>query len=176
MFDKTVFEKAFDTLLASLAGAEKITKQALLDLSRSTLEAVHATGDIGYANRIIAVLTPVNKKVAILFFDAFSGFVFSKEKQEFTKKDKKGYDAKQAEAMKFLDDPLNNIWSWAAREVDIEAKEFDEERMKKALENVLKKADKAGFNQEQVVRGFLAAGLKLDTLLAIVDEMAAPQQ
>lgn len=175
-FDKAVFEQAFDKSLESLAASEKITKATLLTLSRSVLEAHHATQDIGYINRLIAVLTPINKKAAILYFEAFAGFTFSKEKQEFTKKDKKHYDGKQQEAMAFLEDVNNNIWSWASRNIEMDAKEFDEERMKKALENVLKKADKAGFDQAMVVRGLLAAGLKISTLLAIVEEMGDVQE
>ena len=172
MFDRKVYDAAFDLKIADLIGAEKITRAILLDLSRTTLEAIHATEDIGYANRIINALTPVNKKVAVLYFKAFSGFHYSAETQSFTKKDKKEYEAKQQAAMEFLDDPLNNIWSWAAREVEVEAKEFDEERMKKSFESILKKAGKANFDQAQVVRSFISAGLKVETLLALIDELA----
>ncbi len=65
-FDKAVFNAAFEAAIIVLAGAEKITKETLKDLSRTVLVAHHATEDIGYINRLVDVLTPVNKKVATM--------------------------------------------------------------------------------------------------------------
>lgn len=171
MFNKQAFEQAFAASIILLQDSEKVTKAQLLTLSRSVLEAHHATEDIGYTNRLINVLTPVNKKVSILYFQAFSGFLFSNEKQEFTKKNKKAYEACKADSDKFLEDPLNNIWSWAAREVDIEPKEFTIERLKKNLEATLKKATDNQFTQMDVLRTFMEAGLKMDTLLQLMGEI-----
>lgn len=170
-FNKEAYNEAFDAAIIRLADSEKITKQVLLDLSRSVLVAHHETEDIGYINRLLAVLTPMNRGTANLYFSEYSGFNFSAKTGEFGKKDKKNYEAAKAKSAEFLDDPLNNIWTWAARNVTIEAKEFDEERMKKALENTLKKADKAGFSQAQVLKAMLSAGLSIDTLFAIMDEV-----
>lgn len=170
-FDKAVFIKAFDAAIIALAGAEKITKAVLLDLSRSVLEAHHVTEDVGYINRLIAVLTPVNKKVAVLYFQAFSGFKYSAEAQQFTNKNKKDYDACHKAALEFLEDPLNNIWTWAAREVEIEAKEFDLARLKKNLEATLKKSKDNGISQLQVIETMMEAGLELDTLIALMGKI-----
>lgn len=170
-FDKATFAVAFDAAIILLAGAEKITKETLKDLSRTVLVAHHATEDVGYINRLVDVLTPVNKKVAILFFQAFSGFKFSAEKQLFVSKDKKGYDDAHKSAIAFLEDPLNNIWTWAAREVEIEAKEFDEARMKKQVASLLKKVNDNGLSQVHMLQAMLENGLTLDSVIALMKEV-----
>lgn len=176
MFNKEAFVADFATRIESLRGAERIVKAELLVLSRSVLEALHVTQDIVYVNDLIKALTPVNRKVAILYFQEFSGFQFSQEKQEFTKKDKKIYDEAVAKSNNFLDDPLNNIWSWAARNVEIEAKEFTLERMKKQFESTLKKAKDNQFTELQVIETFMEAGLKMDTLIALMDKIAGKEE
>lgn len=173
MFVKEAFEAFFANSLEKLDGAEKITKAVLLDLSRQVLAAHHETQDIGYINRLLAVLTPMNRATANLYFSEFSGFNFSAKDGLFGRKDKKNYEAAHARAVEFLEDPLNNIWTWAARNVQVEAKEFDEERLKKSMEATLKKADKNGLSQKQVLSALLAAGLTFDTLMEVMDELTA---
>lgn len=170
-FNKAKFIKAFDASLAKLADSEKVTKAELMSLSRSVLEAHHVTQDVGFINRLIGVLTPVNRKVAILYFQEFSGFKWNADSQAFTGKDKKKYDEQHKKALDFLADPLNNIWSWAAREVEVEKKDFDLDRLKKQLESTLKKAADAQFSQLQVLETMMEAGLKLDTVLALMDKV-----
>lgn len=167
-FNKDVFTKAFDAAIIQLEGAEKITKAVLLTLSRTVLEAHHETQDVGYINRLIQVLTPVNKKVAILFFEAFGGFKFDPAKQQFTSKNKKTYDACLAASVEFLEDPLNNIWSWAEREIAIEPKDFDLARMKKQVESLLKKVDDNKIPQMAVLEAMMEAGLSMNTLIALM--------
>lgn len=171
-FEKAAYDTGFKASIKELAKAEKITKAVLLDISRSVLEAFHATQDVYYLNEIVKVLTPVNRKVAILYFKEFSGFMFNEEEQIFTKKNKKDYDAVQVKAMEFLDDPLNNIWSWAQRNVEIEAKEFTLERMKKQFESTLKKAADNQYTQLQVIETMMEAGLQMDTLIALMAKIA----
>ena len=173
MFNKDKFNAYFDGKLGELAGAEKITKAVLLDLSRQVLAAHHETEDIGYINRLLVVLTPMNRKVANLYFSEFSGFQFSAKSEEFGRKDKKNYEAAKERAITFLDDPLNNIWTWSARNVEVEAKEFDEARLKKNMEAIMKKADKADIPQATVLKALLAGGLTIDTLMQVMDEMTA---
>ena len=73
-FDKKVFEKDFKTRIGNLAKAEASVRAELNVLSRGVLEAVHATEQIGYVNQLLAVLTPVNRKAAVVFFKHFAGF------------------------------------------------------------------------------------------------------
>lgn len=164
-FNKQEFEGRFDQSINSLQKAEKTTRTELLSLSRSVLEATHATGDIGYVNRILAVLTPVNRKVAIEYFKAFTGFRFDAEAKQFTKKNKKQYEEAQQACADFLEDPLNNIWSWAERNIEIESKEFDQERLNKTVESLLKKADKNGFKPADVLKAMMQHGVTVDTLV-----------
>ena len=74
MFDKKVFDKEFNKRLGQLGKAESSVRAELNVLSRTVLEAVHATEQIGYVNQLMAVLTPVNRKAAIVFFKHFAGF------------------------------------------------------------------------------------------------------
>lgn len=164
-FDLVAFQAQFNVSLYNLTGAEKITRSELMSLSRSVLVALHEVEDIGYVNRILEVLTPVNKKVAIEYFRAWTGFRFDDKSKTFIKKDKKRYDEIKQECIKFLDDPLNNIWSWAERNIDIEPKEFDSARLKKSAESLLKKAENNGFKKSDVLKAMMESGITLDELV-----------
>lgn len=170
-FDKIVFEPLFKKSVAKLASAEKVVKAELLTLSRSVLEAHHSTEDISYINRLIKALSPVNRKVAVLYFKHFSGFQYSEDTQEFTRKDKKAYEAANAVSNEFLDDPLNNIWTWAERNVEMEAKPFDLARIKKQFESTLKKAKDNDISELAVLEVFMEAGLSMDTLIALMGKI-----
>lgn len=173
MFDRKAFDAAFPKQIKQLAGAEKITKEVLRVLSRSTLEAIHATEDVAYINQVVGALSPVNRKVAILYFAEFTGF--RHDGGVFGKKDKANYEKAKAAALAFLEDPMNNIWSWADREIDIAQKDFDINQVTKVTERLLKKANEAGFQQADVIRAILKAGVDTDALLAVMDEMGIEQ-
>lgn len=175
-FNKEVFLATFDAAIIKLQDSERITKAVLLELSRSVLEAIHMTEDIGHINRLISVLTPVNRKVAILYFTEFSGFKWSAENQQFTTKNKKEYLVCCQKTIAFLEDVNNNIWTWAAREIDIEPKAFDLDRLKKNLESTLKKAADNEISQMQVLETLMEAGLKMDTLLALMDKITGKDE
>lgn len=156
MFDKATYNPIYEASLKTLAKSEKVTRQELLTLSRSVLEAVHATEDIGYVNRLLAVLTPVNRKVCVLYFAEFTGF--KQDEGTFTKKDKKNYDEAAAKAAAWLEDPLNNVWTWADRNVQVEAKPFDLAKVTQMVGQFIKKAEKEQITQVQVLRAVFAAG------------------
>jgi len=49
----------------------------------------------------------------VLFFKEFSGFNYDEdEAHAFTKKNKKKYEEITAKALKALDDPHFNMWTW----------------------------------------------------------------
>lgn len=175
-FDKLAFEKALTRALKLLAHSERVTKEQLRVLSRSVLEAHHSTEDVGYVNRLIEVLTPVNRKVAVAYFEHFGGFHYDDALGRFTKKSKKRYDdaAKLSDA--FLEDPLNNIWSWAARNIEVKAKDFELAQVTTAMGNYLKKAKKAGISQADVMKAVLAAGIEADTIIAMLDTIDVPAE
>lgn len=168
-FDKQAFDISFPKDIATLAKSEKVTKETLRELSRNVLAAHHTTQDVSYMNKLIAVLTPVNRKVATLFFTEFSGF--RQTDGVFTKKDKANYDKAHEAAIIFLEDPLNNIWTWAEREVAVEKKEFDIKQVTAAIERFNKKATDNGMTQADVLRAVLSAGFEMETLFTIMGEM-----
>jgi hypothetical protein len=183
-FNSNVFQSKFADSIKALRGAEAITRSELLALSRSTLEALHSpdnpiNGDIKFVNEVISVLTPVNKKVACLFFRAFTGFQFDGVAMQFTKKNKKVYDDVQALAGDFLDDPLNNIWTWAERNIEVEVKAFD---LQKSVDSLMKRATKdlegeaLTVQHLNVLKAVLDAGISADTLIEFMNTIGLVEE
>lgn len=174
--DAQQFKKSFDQSIKALEKSEKITRSELLTLSRITLDALHSDednikGDIGYINRLLKVLTPVNKKTAILYFKEWTGFTLDADAGQFGHKSKKHYDTVKASCLEFLTDPMNNIWTWADRNIEIEKKEFTLDKVGKMFSSTLKKANEAGYTQAQVMQEVLKQGIELDTILALLGSM-----
>jgi hypothetical protein len=170
-FDIKAFNAQLDVTLETLKGAEKITKETLRELSRTMLDAIHVGGDIQPVNRLLDVLTPMNRRACVLFFQHFSGHFYSEKDEKFGKRDKPNYEAKSTASGEFLDDPLNNIWSWAAREIEMEVKPFTLLKVTKQIESLLKKADKAGFKQADVFKAMIAGGLDVELIEGMLEEM-----
>ncbi len=173
-FNSIAFVSSFDRVLEAIGQSEKITKHTLQTLSRDLLSLLHTNntkqGDIGYINRVIGVLSPINRKVFMAFCREFTGFIANKDNTAFLKKSQKHYDAAAIKALEWLDDPMNNIWSWADRNIDIVPKEFTLDSVTKATESMLKKADKAGFTQADVLDAMFNAGLTIDALLVMLEK------
>lgn len=170
-FNRAAFLESFEVSLDAIAQAETVTKRELLALSRTVLEFVHETGDIGPVNRLLAVLTPVNKKVAKLFFVHFTGFHFDDTSMLFLKKSKKRYADALVAYREFIADPHNNIWTWAARHVEVEAKPFTSDKVKAYMTKALKDAAAAGMTELDVFRGVFGAGFKVETIIALLAEL-----
>lgn len=172
MLTREKFLEMFNSSLALLKDSESITRRELRALSRSLLEALHGKdgqlyGDIQYVNALLKALTPVNKKVAVKFFEHFAGFHYDEVLGAFTKKSKKrGADA-QADALAFLEDPNNNIWSWAERHIQVEAKPFTDAKLTQYVENAIKKM--AG-DQVRVLKAVFAAGITPDALILAMQQ------
>lgn len=175
MFDRKVFEKTFNASIRKLTASEGISKDMLKALSRSVIEAHHATGNNGYINKLIAVLSPMNKKACIVFFKHFSGYHYDEEACLFVGKRKKRYDAAHKESMEFLQDPNNNLWSWAERHIEVEQKPFNPESFKasfkKSFEMNLQKARDNGISQSDMLKLVLQAGVEINTLIDLMGEM-----
>lgn len=170
-FNRAAFLEAFEVSLDAIAQAEMVTKRELMSLSRTVLEFVHETGDIGPVNRLMAVLTPVNKRVAKLFFVHFTGFHFDDTSMLFLKKSKKRYADALVAYREWIADPHNNIWTWAARHVEVEAKPFTADKVKAYMTKALKDAAAAGMSELDVFRGVFGAGFKVDTIIALLTEL-----
>lgn len=168
-FDSVKFIAGFERQLKHLVTSEKITKALLQTMSRDLLALLHTKndkqGDIGYINRTIAALTPVNRKVFISFAKEFTGFILNDGGSCFIKKSKKHYDESATKALVWLEDPMNNIWSWADRNIEVVPKEFNIEAIKKATENMLKKAEKNHISKAEVFGAIIAGGFTIAELV-----------
>lgn len=172
MFDRTAFYASFDARIDVLKQAEKITKDTLRDLSRDLLSITHETEDIGFVNRTLNVLTPMNRKTAILFFKEFSGFKWSEEEISFVAKDKKRWDDIVARGVREMEDPHFNLWTWAEKNVTIEAKPFDLAKVTVFAKQAIKKAQENGIKQSDLLKAFFDGGFDPESLLVFMDAMA----
>lgn len=170
------FVKAFDAALETLAQAERVTKEQLRVLSRDLLGALignadydeHLIGDAQFVNRLLTVLTPMNKKTAILYFKEFTGFHFDEEVNQFTKKIQKGKDKHAEKVARFLEDPLNNIWSWADKHVKVEKKPFSMDSVTKIIEKAREETDG---DDAAVIRAVFEGGISIESVLLVLSEM-----
>ena len=170
------FSVHFAAVLATLTSAERITRETLAQLSRSLLEQLHVKsdelggtyGDIQFINQLLGALTPVNRKVTVLYFKHFAGFHYDEDVKEFTKKSAKRGVQAQEQAIKALEDPHFNIWTWADRHIEVEHKPFDVSAVTKMVEKALKKTNG---DQMTVLRAVFAGGVSPDTIIAMMDEL-----
>ena len=179
-FDKKVFDKEFNTRLGKLGKAEASVRTELNALSRGVLEAFHATEQIGYINQLLAVLTPVNRKAAVVFFKHFAGFHYDDATRMFTVKSKKRYEKAHKDSMEFLQDPNNNMFSWAERHIEVEQKPFDQASFLKAQHKTfvraVQQAKDNGIDQKELFAAMFKPeegkpGLDVNALIAVLEAM-----
>ena len=108
---KTVINVRIDAIKAS----EAVTKAELGFVSRELLAYVPDSKDIGAVNRLLDVLTPKNREMAVIFFKNFLPWNYDDEAKIFVgmvtgeAKRKRKIDACNV----FLKKEENNIWTWA---------------------------------------------------------------
>lgn len=175
-FDRTKFTASFDATLTRIKRAEHITKEVLMPLSRDLLLMLHTDdknqGDISYINRTIAALSPANKKVFILFMKEFTGFICNDDNTMFVKKSKKHYESVQRMALSWLEDPLNNYWSWVGRQkIEATPVVFNAEYITSTTKKMLDKAKKNGMSHVDVLEAMFQGGLSVEDLMAVVDRL-----
>lgn len=165
--------------LEAIAAAEKITRAELAALSRELLIYVPETHDIAIVNRLIGVLTPMNKKVSIMYFthflpweverDSDGNFVSFGKMMKKEKQVKRRMDA----ITEWLADEDNTMWTWAETNVDLTKKKDFRAMIAKAIEKALQGDEKSGteaLTMAQVVETFFEAGVEVDDLLAGIDQ------
>lgn len=165
-------------LIAELADAEKITKAKLGQLSRELMVYVIESKDISAANRLLDVLTPVNKRATIAFLSHF--LPWSPELDEdknfvrFGKmmKGQKAVDKRKQAVVDFLADKDNTIWTWQKDNITVEAKPTDFfKSVEKSVERALKGNDNTPpLAREDVIKALFAAGITIDDLLEAVTQ------
>lgn len=171
---------AIDISIEALAAAEKITKKELGALSRTLLQyiIVEESTDIATVNRLLGVLTPMNRQAAELYFEHFLPYV-QDDKGLFGEAIKKQAkkDAKIAEALAWLEDETNNIWVWAADNIEVKAKDYAGD-----IAKVIKSALAGNDNNEALtVRQVLGAviatdGVELADLVGFLGDLDGEQQ
>lgn len=180
MFDKKVFEKEFNARIGKLGKAEATVRSEINVLSRTVLEAVHATEQIGYVNQLLAALTPVNRKAAVVFFKHFTGFHYDDMSRLFTKKSKKRYEKAHKDAIEFLTDPNNNMFSWAERHIEVEQKPFDQlsflKSQHQSFVKAIQKARDNGIDQRELFAAMFKPeqgkpGIDVDALVSVLEAM-----
>lgn len=168
MFDIKKFEELFLASLDMVTNSEAVTKRELRNLSRTVLEATHETGNIGYVNKLVEVLSPANKKVARIFFTHFTGFHFDEASLIFTKKSGKRYMDAKAASLEFLADPHQNIWTWTDRHVEIVPKPFSADKLVTYMTGQIKKAG----DKRAVLRAVLGMdAFSADDIMAVLEAM-----
>ena len=180
-FDRKVFEKDFNQRLDKLGSAEASVRSEINVLSRTVLEAVHATEQIGYVNQMLVALTPVNRNAAVEYFRHFAGFHYDEVSRLFTKKSKKRYEAAHKQAMDFLADPLNNLFSWAQRqklgraETEFVVGDFLKSQHK-AFTRAMQKARDHGIGQKELFAAMFKTeegkpGIDVNALVSVLEAM-----
>ena len=167
-------------LIAELAASEKVTKVKLGQLSRELMVYVMESRDISAANRLLDVLSPVNKKAAIVFFTHFLPWTpeLGEDKSflHFGKmmKGQKAVDKRMQLMINFIADEDNTIWTWAKDNIQLEAKPKDFfKSVSGAVERALKGDDATPpLAREEVVKALFAAGMTIDDLL---EAMTTPE-
>lgn len=170
-FNRAQFEQAFALAIETLSQAESITRRELRNISRDILVAIHCTEDSAFLNRLIHVLTPVNKKVMVHYLTHFSGFHYDDKTELFTKKNKPYYAKALELSTQFLAEPHNNVWTWAERNIDVTPKPFDVSAITKYMQGALKKALDNGLSQKDVMKAIFASGIEVDSLFDVLDEL-----
>jgi hypothetical protein len=177
MFNSNAFVASFDAVLLTLTNSEKITKATLQVLSRDLLSLLHTKndkmGDIGYINRTIQVLTPVNKRAFIAFCKEFTGFILNDGGLMFDKKSKKHYDVVAIKAIEWLDDPLNNIWSWQETNLEVEkvVNPFDMDKVRLTLTQLKAKAAKNNISNIDIIGALFDTGFTVQDLIDTLEKV-----
>lgn len=177
-FNSLAFLASFDKQITRLQRAEHITKDTVKAMSRDLLSLIHTEkdnskfGDIGFINRFLNALSPANRRVAVLFFKEFTGFIYNDDGKAFVKKSKKHYDEVQARTLDKLNtDPVFNMWSWQDARINMEVvpTPYTLERVQETFTQMVKKADKANISKKDILGVMLNTGFTLQDIIDCLD-------
>lgn len=168
-----------------IAASERVTKDTLSVLSRDLLEYIVLNGsnDIGTVNRLLDVLTPMNQNAAVLFFNHFLPFQQDDQGVAFgvKTKDKKQLAKYQERVETFMADPLNDIWTWAIRNIEMKPRQAFADRIgavvKQALAGIEDTDEREGLeaiSPSDVIKAIMVAGVTLDDVWAAIDDGVKP--
>jgi hypothetical protein len=166
----TFYQAALAEKIETIAKAEKVTKVILSELSRELLAYIPDTFDIGMLNRLLGVLTPMNRKTAVLYFKHFLPWQMDDKGVTFTGKDKSKvrYDKKLNAIDEWLANDDNDIWSWAEKNVKVEQKPVD--YMKKITADVRKalEDEENPLDGVAIMRAVISGGLTIEQMFEAI--------
>lgn len=154
---KQQFEAGFAPMLERVSASERVTKEDLKVWCNNIVQAMHDYGNIDYMNKLIKVLTPMNKRVVLEFFKHFAGYHFNTDEGIFDKKSKKRYIEALGNWEKFSQDPLNNVWSWSERHIQVEVKPFTVDDVAKRASSLWKSAHAANISNVDIIKSVMLA-------------------
>ncbi len=179
----------FETLLAritAIRASEAITKAELSKFSREALVLLLENKDVRAINALLgvaedgkAVLSPMNRKTAGLFFKHFVAFSVAQEDTlvQFGKLKAKQWDAKEKEITEWLSDEKNDIWKWASDNIQVEAKPVAyAERVTKTIKEALEGKKGDAISQVDVLKAVLSGGVSVDALIQLVTAIGEQQK
>ena len=157
----------------AIAAAEKITRQELGLLSREALTYVVESQDIEFVNRLLGVLTPVNRRASILYFQHFLPWEVEHDKEgnfnRFAKKmqgEKKIHKRLELIAA-WLADEANNLWTWADDNIEMKQKDF-KSAVARAIKQALKGDEKTNTDPLSVMdlmSAIFEGGVTIDMMM-----------
>lgn len=182
----TMTIKELETAIASLAKAEKITKGVLGTLSRELLAHCIEHKDASLVNKVMSAdtLSPANLRIARLYFREFMPFALvevdrivagkaTKELQAFKQFSERKADKIVPLVEEFLSNEENNIWTWQADNVQMEAKpKAYADKIAKLIEKALQDGEE-GLTPAQILDAVIAGGCDV---LAIVADLAKQEK
>jgi len=166
----------------AIANAEKITRVELAALSRDLLVYVPDTQNIEIVNRLLIILTPVNRRAAILYFGHFLPWEKENDKdgvfQRFGKKmlGEKKLAKKTAAIAEWLHDEANTIWTWAEDNIQMDKKKDFKAVIARAVKQALAGDDKSetpALDPMDIMAAVFEGGMTLDAMLAAVEKRQA---
>lgn len=160
--------------IKTLTASEKVTKASLPVVVDELLHYVPGSKDIDALNRLLAVLTPANQKLVVIFMKHHIEWDFDDVKSQFTtmvKGDKTKANRREAR-VKFLKSKTG-FWEWVKVNAKIEkrAKNFTNE-----IINLTARALKDGDNQItglEVVKAIFEGGVSLEEVMQAADDVEA---
>lgn len=158
--------------LDAIAAAEKITRVELSHMSRELLDYVPDSQDIDIVNRLLGVLTAMNRRVAILYFSHFLPWEKEQDNEgNFVRFGKKMQSAKKIARKhkaitEWLKDESNDIWSWSDTNIELKQKDLGAtvtRAIKKALQGD-EKTDTPAMTHFEVLNAVMDGGVTLDDM------------
>ena len=165
--------KIINARIETIAAAERVTKKELGLLSREIFEYTLEQWDAQVINRLLGVLTPVNKRTAVLYFKAFTPFKYVEETQVFGSVNKANDNKERCAAlMQAFPGSDGTIWTWAALNINMETKEKDYAGL---VTKSIKQALKSDTDRAAIIEAIFVGGVTSADIMSVLATMAQPE-